>query len=199
MWDLPTECQTGELTLRTQSFCDREPSTWIQWSESRPQRFRPAPRFPPTVGLLTGVNVAQIEIYLHIVRLLATGEFLCSQSDNGFRFPAESLMRVYTYSIIRSSSMPYLKMIRTKQPGNSHKFRTSEDANEEVIDETSGGKQGHLPVPMMVKVTWETTFRDTLVGQSMITYDDDRGVDLFAHWLENQILSWNAVQYHSRR
>ena len=70
-----------------------------------------------------------------------------------FDFLLISLMRVYTYSIIRSSSMPCLKISRTKQPGNSHKFRTSEDANEEVIDETSGGKQGHLPVPMMVKVT----------------------------------------------
>ena len=70
-----------------------------------------------------------------------------------FDFLLISLMRVYTYSIIRSSSMPCLKISRTKQPSNSHKFRTSEDANEEVIDETSGGKQGHLPVPMMVKVT----------------------------------------------
>ena len=33
----------------------------------------------------------------------------------------------------------------------SHSFR--EDANEEVIDKTPSGKQGHLPLPTMVKVT----------------------------------------------
>ena len=51
------------------------------------------------------------------------------------------------------SSMPCLKMIRAKQAGNSQNPTASEDANKEVIDEGPRGKQGHLPVPPMVKVT----------------------------------------------
>ena len=95
--------------------------------------------------------------------------------------------------------MPCLKMIRAKQAGNSQNPTASEDANKEVIDEGPRGKQGHLPVPPMVKVTWKTTFRDASVSQSTITHDDDRGIDLFAHWLQNQIMVWNAEQWQKER
>ena len=77
--------------------------------------------------------------------------------------------------------MPRSKMVRTKQAGHSHNPIALEDAKEKVIDEAPRGKQGHLPLPPMVKVTWKTTFRDASVSQSTITYDDDRGVHLFAH------------------
>ena len=67
-------------------------------------------------------------------------------------------MSIYTYCTVKVSSMPCFKMIRTKQVGNSQKPKASEDVNEEVIDEASREKQGHLPLPPTVKVTWETTF-----------------------------------------
>ena len=62
-------------------------------------------------------------------------------------------MSIYTYCIVKVSSMPRLKMIRTKQAGNSQNPTASGDANEEVIVEAPRGKQGHLPLAPMVKVT----------------------------------------------
>ena len=91
-------------------------------------------------------------------------------------------------------------MIRTKQAGNSQNPTASVDANEEVIDEALRGKQGHLPLAPMIKITWETTFRDISVNQSTITYDDDHGVDLSAHWLlEYQIMSERGTVTERRK
>ena len=95
-------------------------------------------------------NVVQIGIYLHICKPIV--EIPSRQSDNGFQFLI-SPMSIYTYCIVKVSSMPRLKMIRTKQAGNSQNPTASGDANEEVIVEAPRGKQGHLPLAPMVKVT----------------------------------------------
>ena len=64
-----------------------------------------------------------------------------------------SPMRIYTYSFIMLPRMPCLKMMQTKQAGNSQNPAASEDANEDVSDETPGENnalagfadgQGHL-------------------------------------------------------
>ena len=80
-----TEYQTDELTLQTQSYCDREPNTWSQWSECRPERLRTSPRVSSTVELLACVDVAQIEIYLYISKPMC--DIPCSESDDGIQLP----------------------------------------------------------------------------------------------------------------
>ena len=135
-----------------------------------------------------------MEIYLHISKPI--GDISSRQSEDGFQLSDRPNEYLYTYCIVIVSSIPCLKMIRTKQAGNSQNPTASVDANEEVIDEALRGKQGHLPLAPMIKITWETTFRDTSVNQSTITYDDDHGVDLSAHWLlENYV----GARYSNRK
>jgi hypothetical protein len=98
--------------------------------------------------------VVQIEIYLRLATRVepgglgaCAGDFPSSQSDDVFQLFDKPKEDLYVLSCHRIYHGTFKNNSRTKQAGNSHNPKASEDTNEDILNVTARGKQEHSPVP----------------------------------------------------